>query len=444
MKKWEKIEINSKEFIFFKNSLCLIKSNSDIEQAFCIQEQGGVIPEEYKMIIEEVIKQDEMFTRFIEEKTRHGVIRENKLLGIEINTVNACNMRCRYCFAGDGTHNKKSIMSEENAKKAIDFLFQNSAKRKTLYITIIGGEPLMNIELFKYIVLYAEKKAVERKKKVRFFITTNGTILEEDLRIFLDYHQINIMISLDSQFPEVQNYLRPMKNGKGSWEYMKKNFDYFRMRDKSSVHITLTPYNYKVFEYAKSCYEMGFNCVHFDIVKSEKSEFEFTLKQIEEINNECNQLAQYVADQIEQGKKISAFPIMDNIWVLAKRMPKLNSCSVPYNQCCFGPDGKIYPCDVLMWDRYCMGEIRDMKYCPEKFDDFKAEDSCGECWARYLCGGQCLANILQNKESFQALYCVFKKNIFKLQLYMFDRLSVSSNYVNDYIKRKEKEYEYEK
>lgn len=443
MRQWEKIKINGEQFIFFKNSLCLIKFNSDIEKAFCIAEQGGTIPEEYRKVIEDVIKQDEMFISFIKEKTRAGAVREKKLLGIEINTVNACNMRCQYCFAVDGTHNKQATMSEVNAKKAIDFLFQNAAKRKTLYITIIGGEPLMNIELFEYIVLYAEKTAVERQKKVRFFITTNGTILNEDLKTFLDHHQINVMLSLDSQFPEVQNFLRPMKNGNGSWEYIQKNFDYFRKRSKSTVHITLTPYNYKLFEYAKCCYEMGFECVHFDIVKSDKPEFNFTLKQIEEINNECNQLAKYVAEQIEQGKVISAYPIMDNIWTLAKRMPKLSSCSVPYNQCCFGPDGKIYPCDVLMWDKYCMGGMEDMAYSPSIFDNLKVAIECGECWARYLCGGQCIADILQNEESFQSLYCAFKRNIFKLQLYMFYRLSVSSNYISNYIKRKEEEYEYE-
>lgn len=396
------------------------------------------------MVVEDVIKQDEMFTNFIRVKNRGEVVEEKKLLGIEINTVNACNMRCQYCFAVDGTHNKKATMSGKNAKKAIDFLFQNAAKRKTLYITIIGGEPLMNIERFKDIVLYAEKKAAERRKKVRFFITTNGTILDEDLKTFLDCHQINVMLSLDSQFPEIQNLLRPMKNGKGSWEYIQKNFDYFRKRSKSTVHITLTPYNYKLFEYAKSCYEMGFKCVHFDIVKSDKPEFNFSPEQIEEINNECNQLAEYVAQQIEQGRTISAYPIMDNIWTLAKRMPKLSSCSVPYRQCCFGPDGKIYPCDVLMWDKYCMGEIGDMTYSAEKFDDLKTPIVCGECWARYLCGGQCIADMLQNKEEFQSLYCIFKRNIFKLQLYMFYRLSVSSNYISDYIKRKEEEYEYEK
>ena len=444
MRQWEKIEVNGEQFIFFKNSLCLIKFNSEIENAFLIAEQGGTIPEEYRMGVEDVIKQDEMFANFIKNNTGKGGEEEKKLLGIEINTVNACNMQCQYCFAIDGTHNKKATMSEDNAKQAIDFLFQNAAKRKTLYITIIGGEPLMNIERFKYIVRYAEEKAAEKQKKVRFFITTNGTILDEDLKAFLDHHQINIMLSLDSQFPEIQNLLRPMKNGKGSWEYIQKNFDYFRTRPKSTVHITLTPYNYKLFKYAKSCYEMGFECVHFDIVKSDKSEFNFTINQIEEINKECNQLTEYVVNKIEQGKAISAYPIMDNIWTLAKRMPKLSSCSVPYHQCCFGPDGKIYPCDVLMWDKYCMGEIENMTYSPAIFDDLKTPAVCGECWARYLCGGQCIADVLQNKESFQSLYCIFKRNIFKLQLYMFYRLSVSGNYISEYIKRKEEEYEYEK
>ena len=70
MKQWEKIEVNGERFIFFKNSLCLIKCNSEIENAFFIAEQGGIIPEKYRMVVEDVIKQDEMFTNFIRVKNR--------------------------------------------------------------------------------------------------------------------------------------------------------------------------------------------------------------------------------------------------------------------------------------------------------------------------------------------------------------------------------------
>lgn len=61
------------------------------------------------MVVEDVIKQDEMFANFIKNNTGKGGEEEKKLLGIEINTVNACNMQCQYCFAIDGTHNKKQL-----------------------------------------------------------------------------------------------------------------------------------------------------------------------------------------------------------------------------------------------------------------------------------------------------------------------------------------------
>ncbi len=72
MRQWEKIEVNGEQFIFFKNSLCLIKFNSEIENAFLIAEQGGTIPEEYRMVVEDVIKQDEMFANFIKNNTGKG------------------------------------------------------------------------------------------------------------------------------------------------------------------------------------------------------------------------------------------------------------------------------------------------------------------------------------------------------------------------------------
>lgn len=441
MKRWKKIIINNEEFIFFIKSLCLVKNSMEFEETLKSVENGNISKgSEYQEIIPSILKQDDLFGEYINSSLISNHKKETKLLGIEINTINACNMKCKYCFAVDGTHNKKFEMTEEQAKDSIDFLFEHAAARKTLYITIIGGEPFLNIGLFKYIVLYAEEKAKENNKKVRFFTTTNGTILDESLKKFLDEHLVNLMLSYDSQFPEIQNLLRPMKNGQGSWENMKDNFSYFKQRPKSTVHITLTPYNYALYEYAKYCYNAGFSCVHFDIVKSKQNDLTFTEEQIQEVKTECSKLAKYVADEIEKGNNISVFPIMDNIWGLHKRIPKLNSCAVPYGQCCIGPDGNIYPCDVLMWDKYCLGNIEKKRYNPAQYLYYEEHNECKNCWARYLCGGQCLADKVQADAEFQRMYCDFKRHICKLQLYIFYRLSKSGDYIKKYIMKKEEEY----
>lgn len=443
MRCWEKILINNEEFIFFRNSLCLVNNSFDFEKALLMAAEGKEDRvNAYTDIVFDILKQEKMYIDYINSKSSNES-KKPKLLGMELNTINACNLKCKYCFAIDGTHNKKSIMTKSLAMESIDFLFSNAANRKTIYITIIGGEPFLNIELFEFIVIYAEQRAYETGKNVRFFTTTNGTILNKDLEEFLDQHPINVLLSFDSQFPDIQNFLRPMKSGIGSWDIIQKNFDYFRKRIRSAVHITLTPFNYKLFEYAKYCYDAGFYCVHFDIVKSKQREFQFTNKQIDEIKNECSKLAEYLVREISNGRNICASPIMDGVWELYNRMPKLNSCEVPFGQCIVGPDGKIYPCDVLMWDQYVLGSIEKKEFNQKFFDDLDNKDICVGCWARYLCGGMCLAEKLQAEDKTQLLYCDYKKHIFKIQLYMYYKLSKSCDYIEKYIKRKMKEYKNE-
>ena len=68
-------------------------------------------------------------------------------------------------------------MSIETAKKAIDFLIDNSADRKILEVDFFGGEPLMNFDMLKETVEYAKSRAKEKGKMFKFTTTTTGFFL---------------------------------------------------------------------------------------------------------------------------------------------------------------------------------------------------------------------------------------------------------------------------
>ena len=53
-------------------------------------------------------------------------------------------------------------MPLEVAKKAIDFLIENSGKRRNLEVDFFGGEPLMNFDVVKQLVAYA--RSIEKEK----------------------------------------------------------------------------------------------------------------------------------------------------------------------------------------------------------------------------------------------------------------------------------------
>lgn len=51
-----------------------------------------------------------------------------------------CNLRCKYCFAGDGNYNHiRKKMSIDVAEKSVDFLVRNAGRRKDLALSFFGG-----------------------------------------------------------------------------------------------------------------------------------------------------------------------------------------------------------------------------------------------------------------------------------------------------------------
>ena len=64
-----------------------------------------------------------------------------------LNITHGCNLRCTYCFAGDGQyHGKVDFMTPQTAKNAIDFLIGRSGPRRRLEVDFFGGEPLLDME----------------------------------------------------------------------------------------------------------------------------------------------------------------------------------------------------------------------------------------------------------------------------------------------------------
>lgn len=138
-----------------------------------------------------------------------------------------CNLRCSYCAYTINTsekHHRKhsnNDMTWEVAQKAVDFYVEHSKKVKFPSIGFYGGEPLLKFDLLKRIVLYAEEKF--RGKTIDFRITTNGTLLTEEVICFFEKHNVLLTISLDGNRDIHNEHRRFAANGKGSFDVIKNN-----------------------------------------------------------------------------------------------------------------------------------------------------------------------------------------------------------------------------
>ena len=104
----------------------------------------------------------------------------------------------------------------ETGKKAIDFLLTHSGTRHNLEIDFFGGEPLMNFDVVKQLVAYGREAEKAYGKNIRFTITTNGLLLDEEKRDFINANMENVILSIDGR-PEVNDRMRRTPNDKGTY-----------------------------------------------------------------------------------------------------------------------------------------------------------------------------------------------------------------------------------
>jgi len=149
----------------------------------------------------------------------------NYLNNIVFQVTRNCNMKCRYCyFSGSGdlsrTHSKER-MSWDTAKKALDFFTNKSELSSKIQIGFYGGEPMLEFPLIQKIVDYANNKYFE--KEITYAITTNGTIMNEEIISFFVKNDIKLTVSIDGPKLINDTYRRYAHNGQGTFDTVYQN-----------------------------------------------------------------------------------------------------------------------------------------------------------------------------------------------------------------------------
>ena len=153
-----------------------------------------------------------------------------------------CNFRCAYCTYSDDLYNNmrkhsNQFMKWDTAKKAIDLflefnnqlIFKGFSKR-ALNMVFYGGEPLLNWDIVKKGIEYANSKK-QNHYKFMTSISTNLTLMKKEYLPFLRSHEVFINVSLDGPEKEHDRY-RHFVNGKKTYSQVKDKLKMIRMFDQ--------------------------------------------------------------------------------------------------------------------------------------------------------------------------------------------------------------------
>lgn len=319
-----------------------------------------------------------------------------------LNVAHDCNLRCEYCFAAKGDFGcGRKLMPLEVGKKAIDFLIEHSAGRRNLEMDFFGGEPLMNWEVVKDLVLYAREQEKLHDKNFRFTITTNGLLLTDDKIDFINKEMSNCVLSLDGR-KEVNDRLRVRVDGTGCYDQIVPKYQKLvaQRGDKDYyARGTFTRYNLDFTQDVLHMADLGFDQVSVEpVVSDEKLDYSIKEQDLPRVFQEYETLANSILQRRKEGKGFNFFHFMIDLNQGPCAIKRLRGCGCGNEYVAVTPEGDIYPCHQFVGDeQWKMGSVLDGSFnLPMKERFAKAnvysKTDCKNCWAKFYCSGGCNAN----------------------------------------------------
>lgn len=322
-----------------------------------------------------------------------------------LHMAHDCNLKCKYCFAGQGDFNgPKGLMSFEVGQKALDYLIANSGNRRNLEVDFFGGEPLLNFEVVKQLVEYGNSKAEKNGKNFRFTITTNGVLLDDEKIEYINKYMHNVVLSLDGR-KEINDNMRLTLNNKGSYDLIVPKFQKLvSQRDKDKFYYirgTFTRHNIDFGKDVLHFRDMGFELTSMEpVVDHNDNEYALRPEDIEKVNAEYDRFAKDYLEIRKTDKNFKFFHYMVDLSGGPCAIKRISGCGAALEYLAITPDGDIYPCHQFVGNEdFKMANLFDEKigFPAQITDQFsgcnvETKEDCKTCWAKFYCSGGCHAN----------------------------------------------------
>ncbi|EMP0350832.1 thioether cross-link-forming SCIFF peptide maturase [Clostridioides difficile] len=382
------------------------KSKEEILEILKSKYQEEKINEAYEEILN-LEKEGLLYTEDTYQYHPSFVHREPVVKALCLNVAHDCNLKCKYCFAAQGDFGgEKELMSFEVGKAAIDYLIANSGSRKNLEIDFFGGEPLMNFEVVKQLVDYGRSVEKDYNKNIRFTITTNGVLLNDEIIDYINENMHNVVLSLDGR-KEVNDNMRPTLNDKGSYDITLPQFKKLvekRAKDKYYyIRGTFTRDNLDFSKDVMHFADLGFKLTSVEpVVGDESNPYALREEDLPKIFEEYEKFAVEYADRQLQGDGFKFFHFMIDLNQGPCVIKRITGCGAGNEYLSVTPNGDIYPCHQFVGnEEFKMANIFDEEIVlPENLKNMFREahvytkEECKQCWNKFYCSGGCHANAI--------------------------------------------------
>ena len=310
-----------------------------------------------------------------------------------------CNLKCSYCFAEAymGSHSENRVMSPGTACAAIEKVFKSVPHVSE--ILFFGGEPLIGFATIKEAVRASEEYCMAHQARIpTFAITTNGTLIDQEVIDFFQRHHLMVTVSLDGP-QHINDKQRQFLSGKGTYDVVKKNIDLLRSAGiEISIEAVFTENHRICKETIESTYEFLRKLGARDICLTpaiggspdECLDGDFLCN----LDRSYTSSTERIMDSWLTDSPIKMPYLLDILDALMSRVGKTRFCGAGYDGITVDSSGRVFPCYTLMDNSLCMGSVYDKEFPGEDFRRVTShmrqtsKDSfpkCVKCWAKKLC-----------------------------------------------------------
>jgi uncharacterized protein len=326
---------------------------------------------------------------------------------ISLNVAQACNLACSYCYADEGRFGGSARrMPQAVARQAVDDLLASAVPGERVLVGFIGGEPLLNRAVVHDTVAYASAQADARSVAVAFSITTNGTLVQaSDIELFRS-HPFAVTVSLDGD-AGVHDRHRRGRDGRGSWARAIQRLGPLLDapdRVRLAARATVTREDLDVAGRVAALTAVGFSEVGVSPARTGPDPA--LLLRGPDWAGYLRSLVEAAETELARLRRCGSSRgwLFSNLGIAlgevhrgaARPLP----CGAGYGYVSVDVTGGYATCHRTVGDpRFHLGtagalsDISRQKFLEPRLVD--RQEPCRSCWARYLCGGGCHAEVAQ-------------------------------------------------
>ncbi len=390
--------------------------------------------------IETLISEGQLFTENTYVSSDKFLHRAPVIKALCLHVAHDCNIRCEYCFAAQGNfEGERLLMPLEVGKRALDFVVSRSGNRRQLEVDLFGGEPLMNWDVCKALVDYGKELEAQHNKVIRFTLTTNGTLLDDEKIEYINEHFHNVVLSIDGR-KTVNDQMRPTINGKGTYDVIVPKFQKLvDSRGKKSYYVrgTFTRYNMDFDQDVIHMADLGFKETSVEPVVGDPND-PYTIREedLPQIFEAYDRLSREMVSRLGTEKAFRFFHFTVDFNQGPCLIKRVSGCGAGSEYLAITPEGDIYPCHQFVGNEaFKIGNILEGTFNGDLTTDFheahvENKTACQNCWAKYYCSGGCHANAHNfNQNLFEpyAIGCEMEKKRIENAIYLQAERIVKGN-----------------